>query len=174
MTAAALARTLILMRHAHAVAGKADGDHERDLSARGEQEARDAGEWLHRHDFGVDEVLCSSAERARQTAAGVWAGGCAEADLRVDEHLYNAGPERLLAAVREADADADVVLVIAHVPGIPALASLLADGNGSGKAHEALCAGFPPAGMGILRYSGAWGDLSPGAASLREFRAPSV
>ena len=106
MTAAALARTLILMRHAHAVAGKADGDHERDLSARGEQEARDAGEWLHRHDFGVDEVLCSSAERARQTAAGVWAGGCAEADLRVDEHLYNAGPERLLAAVREADADA--------------------------------------------------------------------
>ncbi|MBK6887109.1 MAG: histidine phosphatase family protein [Tetrasphaera sp.] len=76
MTAAALARTLILMRHAHAQSHSPDGDHERDLSGAGEHEAASAGAWLHGHDIGIDEVLCSSAERARQTAAGVWAGGC--------------------------------------------------------------------------------------------------
>lgn len=171
MTAAALARTLILMRHAHAQSHSPDGDHERDLSGAGEHEAASAGAWLHGHDIGIDEVLCSSAERARQTAAGVWAGGCAEADVRIDPRLYNAAPAAILEVIREADEDADVLLVIGHVPGIPALASLLADGDGSAKAHEALSAGFPTAAMAILRYSGAWSDLGPGSARLHTMHA---
>lgn len=172
MTTAAMDRILILMRHAAAASHDPEGDHERDLSHQGKRDAEAVGAWLRQHSIGIDEVLCSTAERTRQTAAGVWAGGCPEADVRFDTRLYNASPTSLLDVIREADHDANVVLVIGHAPGIPALASLLADGDGSRKAHEALGAGFPTGGVAVLTYAGAWSDLTPGAARLSDFAAP--
>ncbi len=71
--------------------------------------------------------------------------------------------------LREADEEASVVMVIGHAPGIPALTSLLADGEGSRQAHDALAAGFPTAGMAMLSFAGHWCDLGPGTARLDRF-----
>ena len=65
MTTSSMDRTLILLRHANAESGAAD--HDRDLTSDGWKDARAAGAWLHTHDLGADEVLCSTAERTRQT-----------------------------------------------------------------------------------------------------------
>jgi phosphohistidine phosphatase len=169
MTRAAEDRTLILLRHAKAEQGGWHRDHERELTARGHRDARAAGRWLIEHDIGIDEVLCSTSMRTQQTAEGVWAAGCAETDVRHDRRLYAAAPEGVLEVVREADPDANVVMVVGHAPAIPALTSVLADGEGSRDAHELLSRGFPTCGLAVLRYSGHWSDLAAGDAVLDRF-----
>ena len=99
----------------------------------------------------------------------MWSAGCAEADVHHDHRIYNAAPERLLAIVREADSDANVVMLVGHAPGIPALASMLAEGEGSEQAHDLMSQGFPTSGVAVLRFSGHWSDLTPGVARLDRF-----
>lgn len=176
MTAAADDRVLVLLRHGQAEDPFATStDIERSLTEVGLRDAQAAGKWLCEAGIGFDTVLVSASLRTQQTAEGIWDGGCSEADVRIDKRLYNAPADRILEIIREVDEDADVVMVIAHAPGLPALASLLADGEGSVEAHEALGHGFPTCGIAVLRYAGPWTELTAGAAVLDRFhvaRAP--
>lgn len=169
MTTAAHDRVLLLLRHAKAVPYGYDNDHERELTSRGHRDAQAVGQWLREREIGVDQVLCSTAVRTQQTAEGVWTGGCAETSVQYDRRIYDAPAARLLEVVREADDGASVVMLVGHAPGIPALASLLADGEGSHAAHEALGRGYPTSGLAMLHYTGRWGDLAFGAARLERF-----
>lgn len=168
MTTASEDRVLVLVRHSEAVSAGTT-DEERELTERGWEDAREAGRWLHTHGIGVDEVLCSTAVRARQTCEGIWEGGCSEADVHHDSRIYNASAQRLLDVIREADADANVVMVVGHAPGLPYLSSTLADGEGSEQAHEEMGHGFPPSGIAILSYAGHWSDIAPATARLDRF-----
>ena len=172
MTRSAEDRTLILMRHSKAEDGGYGRDHERELSKRGLKDAAAARQWLCTHGIGVDEVLCSTSTRTQQTAEGVWDGGCSEADVRLDPRIYNASADTLLDVIREADADANVVMVVGHAPGIPVLASILADGEGDDDAHDDMACGFPTTGLAVLRYDGHWSDIGPGMAYLQKFVVP--
>lgn len=169
MTRAAQDRTLVLLRHAKAEQQGWDDDHERELSAKGHRDAAAAGRWLHAQGIGVDEVLVSTSERTQQTAQDLWDAGCSEADIHLDRRIYLASAERLLDVVREADEDADVVMVVGHAPGIPSLAELLCDGEGSTDGHQAMAAGFPTCALAVLHYSGRWADLDVGDARLERF-----
>ncbi len=170
MTTAAEDRVLVLVRHAEAGgAHPGSSDIERELTEGGVQDAEAAGRWLHELGMGIDEVLCSASTRTQQTAEAMWSGGCAEADVHIERALYNASADSILDVVRGADQDANVVMVIGHAPGVPALTSLLADGQGSDEAHEALAAGFPTCGIAMLRFSGHWADLEAGGAVLDRF-----
>ncbi|KRE43624.1 SixA phosphatase family protein [Knoellia sp. Soil729] len=169
MTTAAEDRTLVLVRHAKAEQGGYDADHERELAPRGHRDAEGAGRWLCEQGIGVDEVFCSTAIRALQTCEGIWKAGCCEADIHEEHRIYNASADRLLEVVREADADANVVMLVGHAPGIPVLASLLADGEGSDRAHDLMSQGFPTTGVALLRFSGHWSELAPGVAQLDRF-----
>lgn len=169
MTRAARDRTLVLLRHAKTEADHRDGDHERELTGRGRRDAAEAGRWLCSLGLGVDEVLCSTSERTRQTCEEMWDAGCCEAEVHHDRRIYNGSPESILEAIREADDDADVLMVVGHAPGIPVLTELLADGQGSDEGHRALGEGFPTCGLAVLHYAGRWSDLSFGDARLERF-----
>lgn len=173
MTTSAEDRTLILLRHADPEPGRAgQDDRERALTDRGREDAQLVGRWLREHGLGCDEVMCSPALRTRETMHEVAEAGCPEAEILIEHRLYNADAEGVLAVVRESDNDASVLLVVGHAPGLPAAASLLADGEGKEEAHELLSEGFPPAAAAVLRFSGHWGDLTFGAAVLDDFRTP--
>ena len=47
--------------------------------------------------------------------------------------------------------------------------SLLADGEGSREAHEALGQGFVTSGLAVLRYAGEWADIDFGTCELTRF-----
>lgn len=79
----------------------------------------------------------------------------------------------MLRTIQAATEDANVVLVVAHAPGLPAAASFLADGEGDDEAHEQLSQGFPAGALAVLSYRGHWSDLSFGAAVLDGFWAPA-
>ena len=169
MTRAAQDRTLVLLRHAKAQQQGWDNDHERELTGRGRRDATAAGHWLVEHGIGADEVLCSTSERTQQTTESVWASGCPETEVHLDRRIYLATPERLLEVIHEADEDADVLMVVGHAPGIPSLAELLCDGEGSVEGHRKMAEGFPTSAVAVLHYSGRWADLGFGDASLERF-----
>ncbi|NYF97252.1 SixA phosphatase family protein [Janibacter cremeus] len=173
MTTSAEDRTLVLLRHASAESASAgQDDRERSLTDAGREEAQDVGRWLVEQGIGCDEVMCSPAQRTRETMAEIAAGGCAEAEVEIEHRLYNAGAEEVLAVVREAREDASVLLVVGHAPGLPAAASLLADGDGSAPAHDLLAEGFPPGAVAVLRYCGPWTELAFDSATLDRFHVP--
>jgi phosphohistidine phosphatase len=168
MTRASHDRTLILLRHAKAEQGSGV-DAERKLTERGVRDAKAAGRWIAEHGYGADEVLCSPAVRTTMTCDAVATAGCSEAEVRHDRRIYNASPEALLEVLHDAPEDANVVLLVGHAPGLPSLASLLADGKGSTIAHEHMSEGFPTSGIAVLSYAGAWSELGFADARLERF-----
>lgn len=110
-------RRLILMRHAKsswADAGQADV--ERPLNPRGRRAAEALGRWLAAAEFTPELALVSTAVRAQETWKGV-AAALGEVEMTPLPALYHASPEAMLELLRDA-ADARVVLMIGHQPGI--------------------------------------------------------
>jgi len=175
MTTPSSERTLILARHAKAKNGQDCPDHERELASRGHLDAHAVGVWLSDPSRAVvlDLVLCSTAERTRQTLDGIRAGGASVKDAHFDSRLYDAGAAGLLDVLREVPDSVSTVLMIGHAPGIPVLATALAhNDSGSTDVFERLSMGFPTAGLAVLGFDGSWPTLAPETAYLREFVIP--
>lgn len=157
-------REVILLRHAHAsTAAAAQGDHDRALSPIGQQEALAAGRWLAEHGLHPDRVLCSPSLRTRQTLAGVQ-DALGDLDVRFEPAIYEATPGTL-AALLDAQNDAERLLLVGHNPGLEQLLALLNSGQ-SGD-HR----GMPPGAIAVLHVSPE-AAIEPGAASLHAFWWP--
>ncbi len=115
-------------------------------------------------------VLVSSARRALQTLEALepWD------DMPLIEpmdSLYMAGPEQILAALRQLGPTVRSVMVVGHNPGLHETARLLADGRG-GEAEAAMRADYPTACLTEFTIPGGWDTLSPGTARVRLFLTP--
>jgi phosphohistidine phosphatase len=167
-------RQLILMRHASAAVG--DGhDHARELTESGWQEALLAGRWLASMGWAPDRVFCSSARRCRDTWQALSAGLGREGISQFEDDLYNASPVALLDALLDFSATLDlaeeaqkeILLLIAHNPGISQLAADLA---GKSTDPARLHAGFAPATLACFDVPCPWPLLARGAARLIHFQ----
>lgn len=118
--------TLALVRHAKSDWGDPDlADHDRPLNARGLRDAPIMAQRIAAAGFRPDVIVSSTAVRARTTAEAFGAALGVAVDL--DEELYGAPAETILA--RAARTGADAVMVVAHDPGMSALAGRLSDGE---------------------------------------------
>jgi len=130
-----------LIRHAKSDWNLPDqADVERDLNTRGRRDGelmQAAFERLSANSgHQPDWLVTSRATRAQATAEYVLAGsGLARDHMIVDPGLYNATPEALLAALREAPIEAQCVALVAHNPGLTWLVNAL--GGAAGDAPEA-------------------------------------
>lgn len=168
-------RTLTLVRHAKAEHAPGKPDHDRELAQRGRRDARAVGEWLSDPSRAVVHhlVLCSTSERARQTLAGICAGGAAVEETRFDERIYDASAAHLLDVLREVPDTVRSVMVIGHAPGVPVLATSLAhNDSGSTDVLDRLSLGFPTSALAVLGFDGSWSGLAPETAYLRDFVVP--
>lgn len=152
-------RELILLRHAEAEAGR-DGkdDRERKLTEHGKNESRAAGAWLADHKVKYDLVLCSPAERTRETAALA----LGQVEPVFDDTIYDATPGDLYDLL-DKQADVERVVLVGHNPGIEQLVAFLVEGRSEDYR------GMPPAGMARLSFEG---KLEPGKATLETFWSP--
>jgi phosphohistidine phosphatase len=139
-------KRLILLRHAKAERSAPSGrDFDRPLSRHGLNEAARTGRMLAAAGLIPDVVLVSASVRTVQT----WEQASAalpDAKVQIRQDLYNAPSERL-QAVAEVEHDAQTVMVIAHNPGIGALAYDLAATATLAEAGliQDLAQGFPTA-----------------------------
>lgn len=115
-------KTLLLLRHA-----KSDWDNttlpdfERPLNERGRKAAPLMGELMRERKIQPDLILCSPAERTRQTVALVSDAAGFTTAPRFEERIYDAEVARLLEVISEIEETASVVLVVGHNPGMAGL-----------------------------------------------------
>lgn len=108
---------LILMRHAKAVPHAAS-DWDRPLSEIGRDQSLEAGKWIRNQGAVPDAAIVSSSRRTCETFAGL----ALDLSVMPTDDAYNATGAELADLVRGCSADADLILVVAHNPGVSDLA----------------------------------------------------
>jgi len=160
-------RLLLVLRHA-AAAGKSIGeDRDRPLTPEGRRAAQSIGRRLKSDGLAPDHILCSPAQRARETLAAIGTSLDALPPTDFDETLYLADPVTLLGHIHAVPAETHCLLLIGHNPGLEELVRALA-----GSSSSALRSGLPAAGLVIFEISAAWAGLSRPTARLADFVAP--
>ena len=166
--------TLSLLRHAKSSWGDLElDDHERGLSPRGLAAAPRMGRYIAKQKLKPDLVLCSGAVRTRATLALVLPElGAPPPGIRYDDALYLASPITMLDRLRRLGKGPKHVLMVAHNPGLHALALELT-GSGDAKALAELATKFPTAALAVLTFETAnWRDIEAGSGRLQEFVTP--
>jgi phosphohistidine phosphatase len=163
-----MTRTLILIRHA-----KSDwddpglDDHDRRLNDRGRLSAPRIGAWLAEQGTTPDVVLCSTARRTRETWDGIATELTATPKPVYTRALYHAAPVDMLNAIR--DSDAACLAVVAHNPGIGALAWSLC----STRPQHQKFGLYPTGATLILSFDvDHMSDIAPGQGQVAGFAIP--
>lgn len=158
------AKHLLLLRHAKSSWDDPTlDDHERPLAPRGRKAARLIAAHLRDNHVQVSLVLCSSAQRARDTLELVQPPG----QVLIERGLYDASAQQLLERLREVPDEHDAVMLVGHNPAIEDLAGAL-----TGDAAELAGQKFPTGALATLTFSGPWAGLAPDAAALESFVRP--
>jgi phosphohistidine phosphatase len=162
------ARTLLVLRHAKAAGEPGVNDMQRPLTGRGRRTADEAGRWLLAQGLGPDRVVCSSAQRTRETWAGVSAAlGTAAPDpdaVTFDRRAYDADAQGLLYLVAEQPDEAGVVMTVGHNPASHQLAAELTSRRDFA---------FPPCALAVIKLTAHWADAAPGHGELAALWTPA-
>ena len=164
--------TLYLLRHAKSSwSDPTLADRERPLAPRGRRDAKRIAEHLVRLGIEPDLILCSPAERTRQTLEQVSAALGANPTLRLEAGLYAASADELLERIRVVPEDVASVMLIGHNPGLQDLALALAS---AGPGLARLKAKFPTAALATLTLPKAtWSQTSEADAVLAAYVVPN-
>jgi phosphohistidine phosphatase len=172
-------RTLVPFRHAKSAWPEDVPDHERPLAPRGQRDAPVMGAWLRDAGLVPDQVLCSTARRARETWQLAEGGLGAAPPVSFERGVYESAAAGLLNLIHETPAAVRTLLVIGHNPTIEDLALMLAApavGGASSAPHAAaldrMRVKFPTAAIAVLEFAGTWADLAAGQARLTAFVTP--
>ncbi len=123
-------KRLTLVRHAKSDWNNQLPDLQRPLNTRGEQDAPYMASRMAMYYSPPDQLLCSSALRAQQTAQLLAAElQLADDCIVLEPRLYNAEAGEILSAIRQTDDRIQHLMVVAHNPGLTRLANQLTDSH---------------------------------------------
>jgi phosphohistidine phosphatase len=160
---------LYLLRHAKSSwADPSLADRERPLAQRGRRDAKRIAKHLRRLGCAPELVLCSSAARTRETLE-LMQPALGGSTVMLEEELYAASSDELLARIRLVPDPVASVMLIGHNPGLHQLALALAS---AGDELERLEAKFPTAALATLAFSKSWSRLAPAEATLAAYVVP--
>ncbi len=122
-------KTLLLMRHAKSSWKDHDlEDHLRPLNKRGKKDAPMMGLLLREKELVPQEILSSTAERARQTADAVVETSGYTGNIQYLESFYLGEPENYLDVLRFLPDEIERIMIIGHNPGLEGLLQILTGG----------------------------------------------
>lgn len=120
-----MTRHILIMRHGLAKSGR--DDFSRELKEKGKRDAQRMGVWLAQQDLVPQIIWASSAMRTTTTAEKcIKAAGLSTDHLTTDISLYNSDTATLLRCLARTPDTTDIVLLVAHNPGVTQLAYTLA------------------------------------------------
>jgi phosphohistidine phosphatase len=168
-------RRLLLLRHAKSSWSEPGAsDHERPLNRRGQEAAPRIGAYLARHKLIPDRVLCSTAQRTRETWELVAAEAPAAPPATFTERLYGATPRALIEVFRHAAPEAASLLVVGHNPGLQEVATALI-ASGDLEDRERLREKLPTGGLVVIDFAIAdWAKLHTRSGRLERFVVPRM
>ena len=166
-------RRLLLFRHAKAERSEPGmEDRARRLVERGQKDAATVGAYMASHALIPDHVMASPSVRTRETwkfAAPAFKPAPAVTPV---ERLYNATPHDILGVIKGAPEAARNLLIVAHNPGLHAVALMLV-ASGDVETRERLREKMPTCGLAIIDFAfDDWGKLHPRSGRLERFVTP--
>ncbi len=162
---------LLLWRHAKSSwSDPALRDFDRPLNLRGQKAAQVMAHYLCESLPPADEILCSTAQRTRETLAALMVHYVHPCKISMLRELYLASTEQMLSEIRKASSD--VLLVIAHNPGMEDCAAHLCS-QGEDSDLTQVMGKFPTAACAHIRFDiESWKDVKEGSGVLEEFIKP--
>jgi phosphohistidine phosphatase len=121
-------KKILLMRHAKSSWDDPSlSDHQRPLNKRGKRDAPRMGQWLSESNLVPDMILCSTAERAKQTVELLLETLPFEGKIQYLDSLYHGAPDNFLDALKELPQEIEVVMFVGHNPGMEYFLEVLCD-----------------------------------------------
>lgn len=158
-----MTKRLILMRHAKSDWSHDLDDFDRPLNKRGRQSGYALRDWLGLNDYRPDQVLCSVAERTKETLFRLGQ----KAETTYLKELYLADAATLLAVLKKATGDC--VLMIAHNPGIAWFASQMVANHPDHARFE----DYPTGATLVVDFDITdWEDIQLGSGTCVDFVIP--
>jgi phosphohistidine phosphatase len=160
-------RQLLIMRHAKAEELHGEQtDRNRELTAKGQQDALQMGAHLLKRNIMPDVIHASVAARTQQTAYLLSdvlkiQNEC----VYLQEELYNSAIRSYVNFIMTLENNLNCVLMVGHNPTVSYLAEYLT-GSEIGS--------MPTSGICILQINGAWNEITKGCAELSEYIYPKM
>ncbi|WP_428697708.1 SixA phosphatase family protein [Stappia sp.] len=166
---------LLLLRHAKSDWGQAGlSDFQRPLNDRGRQAAPEVGAHMARHGLNPDRILCSSAQRTRETLALLLPSLQGEIDIRLTRKLYDESEFDYLETIRTAGEGSRTLLVVGHNPATQETALDLI-GGGNPALKTAISEKYPTAALTVIDFdTKRWSAIEPGAGRVVAFCLPRL
>lgn len=117
-------------------------DFDRNLVHRGEKNARRIGNMIKTHLQKPELLLCSPANRTRQTAEFI-KEECPGINDMQDDRIYNADPDTLFDVITDHGFDHKCLMLVGHNPGLILLTHMLMAEDGNRAGHNIM--DFPSA-----------------------------
>jgi phosphohistidine phosphatase len=166
-------KRLFLLRHAKSSWDNPSfADFERPLAPRGVRATERLARYMQEAALSFDLVLCSGAERARETWGRIAEAMGSNAPTDYQDALYMAGAQALTANLRGLDPSVNTALLVGHNPDLETLARRLC-GGGEAAALARLEAKYPTGGLAEIALDCAdWPELKDGCGTLKRFTVP--
>lgn len=164
---------LMLLRHAKSSwDDRALKDFDRPLNARGRAAAPMMAAWMRTNGCVPDRVLCSTAQRTRETLAACVPLFASPLDVTLLDDLYEAEADEVAGLIRSRGGDSHGLLVIGHNPGIQECAADLV-GAGDDRLVGSLESHYPTGALAVIDLDiDDWTALAPGSGTLVSFVRP--
>lgn len=166
-------KTLYLLRHAKSSWDDPSlADHDRPLARRGREAAPRMAVWLRAHAKRPELVLCSTAERARETWTLIAPELLPTPEVQLRRDVYDADAADLTRLIRAAPDAIETLMLVGHNPAMEEAADELA-GGGEAKPLATMRAKYPTAAVAELAFDlDAWSEVGPGTGTLTRFVRP--
>ncbi|PHX60454.1 MAG: phosphoglycerate mutase [Actinobacteria bacterium] len=164
-------KQLVLIRHAKSAYPVGVGDHERPLNKRGVRDGAAVGRWLAKSGLMnlKISVVVSSARRTQETWALINGEGI-DVIARTEPWLYEASQQTILEVIRATPLEVEVLVIIAHNPGLEDVAVTIAT-NRESSSYLLLTEKYPTSGVTVFEVV-EWSTLAADSALLTEFSVP--
>lgn len=165
--------TLLIMRHAKSDWNTNNGsDFDRVLSDRGIYDAPRMGQWIVDQNYTPDHVICSPAQRVKETISAV--GQVWNLDQKLihwDQDIYNANLSSLLAVIAGDLVSGKINLIAGHNPGVSELILYLSGGHVPEQASGNL---MPTATVTVLQLKDDSETVESGAWNIINYMKPRL
>ncbi|HQU82993.1 MAG TPA: phosphohistidine phosphatase SixA [Pyrinomonadaceae bacterium] len=140
-------------------------DFDRPLNERGTKTADFMGNFLLKQDFQPDLILTSPATRAQETANIVKKTAKFQAEIKLEENIYEASVQTLVKIVSELKENVQTVLLVGHNPGLEGLIKFL-----TGEIQS-----MPTAGLAIIDLKiEKWKEIAAECGTLQDLVRPKM
>lgn len=164
---------LLLMRHAKSSWNDApEADFDRTLSGRGRRACRLMADYMNAHALLPDLILCSSAQRTRETLAGLVTAFSHDHRILLTRRLYDTSQSDGHETIRNHGGTAKTLMLIGHNPSVQQMALDLAI-EGDPAQLAAIETKYPTAALTVLDFEvNNWSELRSQMGRILNFVRP--